>query len=422
MKSRHKYTTLNLYISKEYIFAFAVAFIFFFAIFFVNQLLVIAKNILLANVSILDVLKIILYSVPVILSFTFPFASLTGAAMAVGQLSSSNELLALRAGGISFSRIFFPVIAISLVLTISSFALNDILQPLGTIKYKELYRELLYRNPALELRANSVSKFGNTFFIAGNVDEGTVDSLFILKPETTGLTVISSESAELTESAKGSDLLTITLKNIEGLTPKGKVLKEFDHYTAEEMEYSIFLNTVNFSFMSVTPNDMSIRDLFSEIKILKDEKRLSELQASYFASKMKYLTFSEYFTEFSRTPDSNFENSFQYFERYKAAKNEKIESRKLQYYLLEFYKKTALPTACTALVFFAFPLSAFRMRNGKVVGFGVGIIASTFYWFMLFAGQTLGNRVPVPPFVILWFPNVLYAGIGIVLLYIRGRR
>jgi len=40
--------------------------------------------------------------------------------------------------------------------------------------------------------------------------------------------IISSESAELTESAKGSDLLTITLKNIEGLTPKGKVLKEFD--------------------------------------------------------------------------------------------------------------------------------------------------------------------------------------------------
>jgi lipopolysaccharide export system permease protein len=422
MKTRPGYTTLNVYISKEYLFAFLVAFSFFFAIFFVNQLLVIAKNILIANVSLTDVAKIILYSVPVILSFTFPFASLTGAAMALGQLSSNNEVLALRAGGISLKRIFLPVVLLSLILSLTSFILNDVFQPLGTIEYKKLYRELLYRNPSLELRANSVTRFGNTFFITGNVSGNDIDSLMILKPDSGGMTVITSRTARLEESESGSDLLNILLEQAVGFTPKLRVRDEYDFFTADLMEYAVFLDTVSYSFMSLTPNDMSIRDLYSDIRELVKENEASQAEIDRGALNLRRQAYLNYFEDFQQDLEGRFSRTAEVYSRMVTMEESFAESRKLEYYLLEFYKKSALPAACTVLVFFAFPLSALRMRNGRVVGFGVGVIASTLYWFLLFAGQTMGTRLPLPPFILLWFPNFLFLSLGLALFYLRSRR
>ncbi|MCK5155288.1 MAG: LptF/LptG family permease [Spirochaetales bacterium] len=422
MNGKHRYTTLYVYISKEYIFTFFVSFFFFFSIFFINQLLVVAKNVLIANVNIIDVFRIILYSIPVILSFTFPFASLTGAAMTIGQLASQNELLALRASGISFKRIFTPVIIISILFSFCSFMLNDIFQPLGTIKYKELYRELLYRNPNLELNSHSVTQFGNTFFITGDVKNNEVNNLMILEQSSLGLSVISSKAASFSEAEKSSDLITIKLDSVEGFSPRSKAVGDYDYFISEHMEYNILLNVVSFNFMGVTPNDMSIRDLLSEIKKLKINQTATELQSYKRITEYKYLTYLNYYQDFSERRDYEPSNTYNSWLNYLASINSDLRNKKLQYYQIELYKKTALPVACAALVFFAFPLSAFRLKNGRLVGFGVGIIAATFYWFMLFAGQSLGTRTFYSPILLMWLPNLIYIGIGLFLFSIRSKR
>ncbi|NQT58003.1 MAG: YjgP/YjgQ family permease [Bacteroidetes bacterium] len=422
MKRKQGYTTLYVYISKEYIFAFFVSFSFFFSIFFINQLLVIAKNILIANVDIIDVFRIILYSIPVILSFTFPFASLTGASMAIGQLASQNELLALRASGISFKRIFTPVIIISLLFTSFSFILNDIFQPLGTIKYKELYRELLYRNPDLELKSHSVTRFGNTFFITGEVKDSEVNNLMILEQSPTGLSVVSSQAASFSESEMSDDLITIKLDYVEGFSPRSKAIGDYDFFTSESMEYNLLLNTVSYNFMGVTPNDMSIRDLLAEIKELNFNETETKSEAAERIKIYKYMSYYNYYQDILHYQPTDFTNTTDSWLNYQASVSADLRSKKLQYYKIELYKKTALPAACAALVFFAFPLSAIRLRNGRLVGFGVGIIAATLYWFMLFAGQSFGTRTFYSPALLMWLPNLFYIGIGLFLFYIRGKK
>jgi len=422
MKRKQRYTTLYVYISKEYIFAFFVSFSFFFAIFFINQLLVIAKNILIANVDIIDVFRIIIYSIPVILSFTFPFASLTGASMTIGQFASQNELLALRASGISFKKIFTPVIIISLLFTSFSFILNDIFQPLGTIKYKELYRELLYRNPDLELKSHSVTRFGNTYFITGEVKESNVSNLMILEQSPTGLSVISSQGASFSESENSDEIISIKLNYVEGFSPRSEASGDYDYFTSDSMEYNLLLNTVSFNFMGVTPNDMTIRDILAEIKILNSDEAEIQAEAAERVKKYKYANYINYFQDIFNSKEANFTQTETSWLNYQNVVSADLRSKKLQYYKIEFYKKTALPAACAALVFFAFPLSAIRLKNGRLVGFGIGIIAATLYWFMLFAGQTFGTRTFYSPALLMWLPNIIYVGLGLLLFYIRSKK
>ena len=138
---------ITLYILEEFFLSFLVAFFFFFFIFFVNQLLVMAEEIFSKKVPFWDVVLFILFSFPAIIALSFPFGSLVGALMAVGRLSSDNEILAFKASGISLSRIFLPLLLLGIILSSVSFVMNDYFLPLGNIHLGRIYRKILYTNP-----------------------------------------------------------------------------------------------------------------------------------------------------------------------------------------------------------------------------------------------------------------------------------
>ena len=88
------------YIGREFLFSFFVCFIFFFFIFFVNQILFLAEKILEKHVPFNDVVMLLVYFMPSMISLSFPFAALVACLMTVGRLSSDNEILAMQALGI----------------------------------------------------------------------------------------------------------------------------------------------------------------------------------------------------------------------------------------------------------------------------------------------------------------------------------
>jgi lipopolysaccharide export system permease protein len=90
-------------------------------------------------------------------------------------------------------------------------------------------------------------------------------------------------------------------------------------------------------------------------------------------------------------------------------------------YRVEVHKKYAIPAACVVFVLVGVPL-ALRFPGG-----GVGLVAGAsmvifgLYYVGLIAGESLANRLLVPPFWAMWTPNVLMAVVGIVALW-RVRR
>jgi lipopolysaccharide export system permease protein len=172
--------TISLYLGQEYLFSFFVAFLFFFFIFFLNHLLLLAEDILSKNVPFFKVVLIIIYSLPAIIAFSFPFASLVGGLMAIGRFSSDNEILSMQASGISHSKLFVPFVILGILFSMVSFVMNDYFLPLGTINFSRMFREILYSNPELELESNTIKRYQDSIIIPGRVEGKVIEDLVII--------------------------------------------------------------------------------------------------------------------------------------------------------------------------------------------------------------------------------------------------
>ena len=167
---KRSYSRISVYVGKEFLFSTFVAFLFFFFIFFINQILLLAEEILAKKVPLQDVFLIIIYSLPAIIALSFPFASLLGCLMAVGKLASANEMIAIQASGIPLRRVFLPLIVLGVVFSSASFVVNDYFLPLGTLNFGRLYRKLLYSHPELEMESYTVKNFQDSIIATGKVD------------------------------------------------------------------------------------------------------------------------------------------------------------------------------------------------------------------------------------------------------------
>ena len=104
-----KNSIISRYLIKEILFSFFISFLFFFFVFFVNQILYIMGQ-MLKEMPFIEVLKLVLYSLPIVIALSFPFGVLVGALMAIGKLSFDNEILACLSSGISYLQIYIPII------------------------------------------------------------------------------------------------------------------------------------------------------------------------------------------------------------------------------------------------------------------------------------------------------------------------
>ena len=90
---------LIVYLVKELLLYFLIAFLFFFMVFFVNQILLMAEDILKKRVPVMDVARLMSYSLPFIIAQSAPFATLVGFLMCLGRMMTDNEIMVIRASG-----------------------------------------------------------------------------------------------------------------------------------------------------------------------------------------------------------------------------------------------------------------------------------------------------------------------------------
>ncbi len=84
---------------------------------------------------------------------------------------------------------------------------------------------------------------------------------------------------------------------------------------------------------------------------------------------------------------------------------------------VEIQKKFALSFACLVFVLFGPPIALRFPRGGVGVTLGVGIVVFGLYYVCLMGGETLSDRGQLPPPVSMWIANVLFALMGIALLW-----
>ncbi|PYO65028.1 MAG: hypothetical protein DMD71_11440 [Gemmatimonadetes bacterium] len=90
-------------------------------------------------------------------------------------------------------------------------------------------------------------------------------------------------------------------------------------------------------------------------------------------------------------------------------------------YAVEVHKKLAIAGACFAFALLGIPLALRFPRGGAGLVIGTSVTVFAIYYIGLIAGEDLGDRLIVSPFLAMWIPNLLFVLLGLAGLWVMRR-
>ncbi|MBR2722735.1 MAG: LptF/LptG family permease, partial [Lentisphaeria bacterium] len=217
--------TLNLYVTKSFLITFFMA------------LGVLTFGMTGARIArILDVianglpvsafLQFLAYIMPVVLTFTIPWAIMAAVMLVFGRLSADSEITAMRACGISLLQVISPVILLTFLITALCLYIQLFVAPVSYFKSRELTRDAAINQPIAMFEPGRPLHYANTIIyiddkinnkILKNVQIYTIDPA---KPGEVAQDVTAAEG--YLETDKDNQILTIVLKNCLTIDKKSK--------------------------------------------------------------------------------------------------------------------------------------------------------------------------------------------------------
>ena len=411
---------LSSYVLKEFLKSFFVAFLFFFAIFFVNTILLLVQKILLKNISVSTMVEMVLLYMPQFLVYTFPFATLTSSSMVLGDMASSNELLAMKSLGISSYRVYAPLVIASVVLSVMTFITADVLQPYTSVIYRDKLAVLMAEMPTMEIESNTINSVGNIMLSNGKAEGSVIEDLLLIsKDEEKYNKSVYSSKGEMTIVDPVSFVYSLDLDKPSILLTSRDEINTYAYAMAEKGRIYLDFSSQVPSLTSSSPVNLSSKDLLSTIK---ERNNIQNNDRSYYYKEKEntYFKFSSLIEELGKksVDDEYIVSTIDQINKEDGYLGDLPVNFYGQYYKSELTKKIALSIACTVLTLITLPLSNVRVRHGKLTGFAVAIVVAVSYWYMLFGAQLMIFNITSSPYLLILAPDIFITIIAFILLFI----
>lgn len=411
---------LSSYVLKEFLKSFFVAFLFFFAIFFVNTILLLVQKILLKNISVSTMVEMVLLYMPQFLVYTFPFATLTSSSMVLGDMASSNELLAMKSLGISSYRVYAPLVIASVVLSIMTFITADVLQPYTSVIYRDKLAVLMAEMPTMEIESNTINSVGNIMLSNGKAEGSVIEDLLLIsKDEEKYNKSVYSSKGEMTIVDPVSFVYSLDLDKPSILLTSRDEINTYAYAMAEKGRIYLDFSSQVPSLTSSSPVNLSSKDLLSTIKE-RDNIQNNDRSYYYKEKENTYFKLSSLIEELGKksVDDEYIVSTIDQINKEDGYLGDLPVNFYGQYYKSELTKKIALSIACTVLTLITLPLSNVRVRHGKLTGFAVAIVVAVSYWYMLFGAQLMIFNITSSPYLLILAPDIFITIIAFILLFI----
>jgi len=318
------------------------------------------------GVAVQDVLKLFLYFIPYILSYTIPMAILTATMLCFGRLASDNEITAMRASGVSLYKIGLPVLVTAFILSLGSVYLNDRILPLSHFASYRLVKQVGIKNPTAYLEPGTfIKNFKGYIVFIHSIDKNKLKNVRIYQ--------LRDNEPTRTIIAKTGELITYPDQNMVKL-------KLMDG-TADEPNPS---DPSLFYKLSFKTYYMTL-DLASDFTKGKIEK------------KPKDMTIRELKDEIAKFKLSN------------------VDTTPL---LVEIHRKLAMAFSSFVFVLVGLPLAINTRRREKSVGFGMSLIILIIYYLLFIGGQAISLKNLLPPIIGMWSANFIFFILGLVLIFV----
>lgn len=359
---------LDRYLLRELLVPFFLGIAIFTSILLIVRILKLVEMVVNRGVPFLQMLRLFSYILPAFLEVTLPMALLLAILVGFGRLSSDSEIIALRASGVSFYRMMYPVALFATATALATLGLSLYARPWGN----SLIRTGLYEIVKARASAGIKPKVFNDDF-AGLVIY--VDHIEPPGNQLYGILISDSrqESSNLRETVyartgtlyveEAANTLTLSLRDGgsygSSADKQGFQDTTFDRYDIT-LDLALALNE-----LSSRPKDASEMG-FAELRQTIDTKRL-ESQVSY------------------------------------------IEQ-------VELHRKFSIPFACLVFAALGVPLGIQPTRAVHSRGFSVSLVLIFLYYMLLTLGQNLGERGSMNPLIAVWLPNVTLSLVAALLI------
>ena len=128
--------------------------------------------------------KFIIYVLPVVLSYSIPWAALVSIMLVFGRLSADNEITAMRACGVSILQIVAPLIAVAFSLSCICLYIQLEVAPVNLAKSKEIVKQVFLDSPLALFKPGIPMQFDDLKVLIDSKDEdGTIRGVQIYRME-----------------------------------------------------------------------------------------------------------------------------------------------------------------------------------------------------------------------------------------------
>ena len=193
-------SSVNRYIFRELIPPYALNLLFFMFVFLMRQILEITNVIVNYQVSFTAFLLMLAYSMPYFLAYIIPMSVMMSVLLTFLRLSSDNEIVALKASGISMYYLLPPVVLFSLVNVLITGYMAIYGVPWGQQSYKQMALNVVQSNFNVGLKERQFNdSFDGVMFYVNEINfkDNSLSDIYIEDQRNEGFsTTIVSPGAE----------------------------------------------------------------------------------------------------------------------------------------------------------------------------------------------------------------------------------
>jgi lipopolysaccharide export system permease protein len=361
-----------------------------------------------------------------------PMAVLVATLMAFGGMSSSNEITAMKASGMSLYRMMAPVVIAAIILTYGMIQFNNDVLPEANHLAKTLLIDIRQKKPTFNIVPGLFNDDLNGYSIL-------VRKTFEQSNDLEGVTIFDYTNPNLNVVITGEqgrvsftpDYRKLVMDLQNGEIHQIQLAEKQNYRRMRFAKHRIVMNVEGFDFERSDEErygrgdrELSAQTMMKYVDSIRQTNGNVTTQLNTVAAEPFHpITMTSAFPTpiFSRLPQPTAASRA----LNKASSILNIINSQLIYYkdnedhidayLVEIYKKYSIPVACLVFVFVGAPLGIMARKGTFGVAATLSIGFFLLYWSCLIGGEKLAKRGLLSPWLGMWIANIILGVLGLYL-------
>lgn len=322
-------------------------------IFLLDIVVTMMEHIIVKGISVFDVLRLLSFYIPPILTQTIPIGMFLGIMICFTKFSRNSESVAMVSTGMSIRAILKPILAIAIGAAIFIVFLQESIIPRSFIKLKYVGTKIAYENPVFQLKEK-------TF-----IDNLDGYSIYVDEVDSDG----KAKNVIAFEKPKDKNKFSLVLTGEEAFWKDSAIiLKESQFVSFDENGKKNLIGTFD-------ENRIILKPSFQELNI-----KIKDVEALSITDLIKNIR--------------------------------KVDTEEALRYKIEIFRKLALIFSTVPLAVIGFCLSLGHHRISKKYSFVLAMIIIFAYIIFLNIGIVIASAGKLHPFIATWTPNILLYFLG----------